>query len=82
MWLWAVAIAETPARKIKGRAVYNNSPRPNTLHTALNMLDTCPLSAGVYKITAKTGPVSAGTCGNRVVVKDVSVGPRFPLLRW
>ena len=77
MRLGAVAIAETPAQKIKGRSVCDNSPRPNTLHTALNMLDTCPLSAGVYKITAKTGPVGAGTCGNRVVVKNASVGPSW-----
>jgi len=39
------------------------------------MVDTCPLSTGRYKITALTGPVGAGSCGNRVVVKDASVGP-------
>jgi len=75
MRLGAVAIAEAPAQKIKGRPVYDESPRQNTLHTALNMLDTCPLSGGVYKITAKTGPVGAGSCRNRVVVKDASVSP-------
>jgi len=44
------------------------------------MVDTCPLSTDRYKITALTGPVGAGSCGNRVVVKDASVGPSwFPL---
>ncbi|KIM59400.1 hypothetical protein SCLCIDRAFT_1217745 [Scleroderma citrinum Foug A] len=36
------------------------------------MLNTSPLPTGIYKITAKTGPVGAGSCGNRVVVKDAS----------
>ncbi|KIM59410.1 hypothetical protein SCLCIDRAFT_1217752 [Scleroderma citrinum Foug A] len=36
------------------------------------MLNTCPLNTGVYTIIAKTGPVGAGYCGNRVVVNKPS----------
>ena len=45
--------------------------------------DTCPFRAGQYKITAQTGPVGAGTCGDHIVVKDASVGlGRFPPFLW
>ena len=36
--------------------------------------DTCSFSTGQYNINALTGPVSTGTCGDRVVVKDAYVG--------
>ena len=54
------------------------------LHTVLNMsANTCPFPSGLYTITALTGPVGGGPCGDRIVVKDQSVSlDCFPPFLW